>query len=525
MIKKMIFVFLCSMIGVLSFSTLASAASVVEAPGGTVSSYEELVTALGGSDAAILEKNHLLIISDIRLSAPIVFVEGSYEIRGAGIEITADFHDNSFLIVGGEKKTTLAIGNSTNDAPDVDIVFNGEGMTRDGAFLYINNGSSVTMYKGVTMEENITSIMGGAIYCDGGFVLYGGTITNCRSTGSGGAIASKGEVLLPSGIIQNCSADFGGAVYSEGKLSLLGTEFQNCSAQKGGAIFNTGDLQLVSSTIQSCHASQGGGLYNSGIAELKGGQILSCKTDDGEGGGAYNSGTASLKGTYFKDNQGKNGGSYFNVGETVIQESILQDSKASAYGGIIYNDVTGKLTVKGGALSRGEAKYGGGVYNLGTFHYERGGFALNKADVGKGILNEGSLIFSQYPYLDEKNDVAIVVTEDNIHAIEIQTQMKAELICYLTPYVKNEDGYHMFYEEGIVLLVGDYAGASASRFAVTSQNGVEWTVSSDGTLAEPIPVYFNPWFYAVILTAFVVTVAVMVLLIRFFDKRKTVGKT
>jgi multisubunit Na+/H+ antiporter MnhC subunit len=83
----------------------------------------------------------------------------------------------------------------------------------------------------------------------------------------------------------------------------------------------------------------------------------------------------------------------------------------------------------------------------------------------------------------------------------------------------------MFYEEGIVLLVGDYAGASASRFAVTPQNGVEWTVSSDGTLAEPIPVYFNPWFYAVILTAFVVTVAVMVLLIRFFDKRKTVGKT
>ena len=524
MLRKCLFFIACFLF-LLSLSAMPTFAKAVNAPGGTVTSADELVAALGGSDAAVAEKNYVMIISDVCLSAPIVITEGSYEIRGAGVEITASYDDNSFFVIGGSDTVKVAIGRSDNDSPDEDILFNGEGNTREGSFIHVLEKGEVSLYKGIRFYNTITSVMGGAIYSDGTVVLYGGTIDKCRSTGSGGAIASRGDLLLPSGNIKDCTAEFGGAVYNEGTVALAGTEITGCSAQKGGALFNTGTLQLVSSTISSCKADQGGCLYNSGEATLGGGQILTCKAEDGEGGGVYNSGKATLKGTYLNENEARLGGNLFNVGTWTIDDGVIQSGKATLSGGNVYNDSTGNLTYKTGSISRGNAKYGGGIFNLGTFTYEKGAFSLNKADVGAGILNEGKMIFCEYPYVDPKNDVAIVVTEDDAHAIEIRTQMKADLIAQLTPYQKTADGYVATYESGLVLLKGEYVKTSASRFTVTSAaNGISWVLSDDGTLVEPVPVYHEAWFYIVLFLSFVATVAIMVVGIRFLDKKKAASR-
>ncbi len=520
MLKKCLFSAFCVIFLLMTFPVLTSAASVVDAPGGMVTSYDELVDALGGPDAAIMDDGALLIVSDICLKAPVIITEGSYEIRGAGVEITASFTDSAFFVIGGDEKVSVIFGRSANDSTDVDLTLNGEGKTREGSLIFILEKSEAAMYKGTHLTNNITTVMGGAVYSCGGFVIYGGTIDHCRSIGSGGAIASRGELILPSGTISDCSAEFGGAVYNEGKAGLAGTEIKDCSAQKGGAVFNTGNLQLVSSTVTACTAEQGGCLYNSGESALNGGQILSCKAENGGGGGMYNTGSATLNGTFFQYNEASNGGSIFNVGSFVAEEGILQDGTVSEFGGHIYNDTTGSYTYKGGAISRGKAKYGGGVFNLGTFRCENGSFSLNKADVGQAILNEGNLIFCQFPYVDPKNDVAILLSNDNAHAIDIQTQMKAELIAQLTPYQRTEDGYTTAYEEGIVLIKGEFAATSASRFDITPVDGVAWMLSDDGTLTLPIPVYQKPWFYITILVAFAATVAAFVFVIRFFDKKK-----
>ena len=102
--------------------------------------------------------------------------------------------------------------------------------------------------------------------------------------------------------------------------------------------------------------------------------------------------------------------------------------------------------------------------------------------------------------------------------------MKADLIAQLTPYQKTEDGYVTAYEKGLVLIKGEFAATSASRFSVTPVDGMAWILSSDGALSLPIPVYRQPWFYVGVLLAFAATVAVFVVVIRFFDKKKQSGK-
>jgi len=531
MLKKWLIGFLMMNVLLLSIHLPTTAATAVQAPGGEVTSYEELAVALGGEAATQLKLaseddpeskvSHLLILSDICLAAPVVITEGEYVIIGAGIEITASFTDGSFFEVGGDKEVTLILGSSQVQTDNENLILNGGKQTRKGSLLSIGNDATVAVFTGTVFCDSITEVAGGAIANDGTFVMYGGIIENCSSMGSGGAISSRGTVLLPEGsMIVGCSAEFGGALYNEGEATLAGTEIKECAATKGGAIFNANELEFHNSTVSNCRATQGGGLYNSGVAQLKSGQILSCQAENGEGGAIYNSGTLTQAGTYINENSAKNGGSLYNAGDAEIKDGQIYSGTATEAGGHVYNEPNAKLVVDGGSLGRGKAKLGGGIYNLGDLTVTGGGFHSNKADFGQAILNHGSLIFEKFPYVDDKNDVFIVIDEDNPHTIRIQSEMKADCIAVLTPGKQTADGYAYGYEEGVCLLMGDYVKDGYSHFKITPENGAEWLLNADGALVKPVPVYRQAWFYFALVGCFAVVVAVMVLSVRFFDKKR-----
>ena len=528
MLKKWLIGFLMMSVLLLSIYLPATAATAVQAPGGEVTSYEELAAALGGETTTQIKHvdddpegkvSHLVILSDICLETPVVITEGEYVIIGAGIEITASFTDGSFFAVGGEKEVTLILGSSKVQTDNDNIVLNGGKQMRKGSLLSIGADATVAVFTGTVFCDSTTEVAGGAIANDGTFAMYGGIIENCSSMGAGGAISSRGTVLLPLGMIVGCSAEFGGALYNEGEATLAGTEIKECTATKGGAVFNANELELLSSTISVCNASQGGGLYNSGTAELKGGQILSCQAENGEGGGIYNSGTLTQAGTYINENSAKNGGSLYNAGDAEIKDGQIYSGTATEAGGHVYNEPNAKLVTEGGSLGRGKAKLGGGIYNLGDLTVIGGGFHSNKADFGQAILNHGSLIFEEFPYIDDKNDVFIVIDEDNPHAIRIQSEMKVDCIAVLTPGKQTVAGYAYCYEEGVCLLTGDYVKDGYSHFKITPENGAEWLLNVDGSLVKPVPVYRQAWFYCALVGCFAVVVAVMVVTVRFFDKK------
>jgi hypothetical protein len=114
-----------------------------------------------------------------------------------------------------------------------------------------------------------------------------------------------------------------------------------------------------------------------------------------------------------------------------------------------------------------------------------------------------------------------MIDEGNPHAIRLQSEMKAECIAVLTPGQYTASGYAYCYEEGGCLLIGDYVKDGYAHFRITPENGAEWLLDADGTLVKPVPVYRQAWFYCALVGCFAVVVFIMVVAVRFFDKKRT----
>lgn len=117
--KKLIPLFAAAVLAVI-LSFTASADEVISAPGGEVSDYDGLIAALGGDGAVFVNRDkdrpevisYITLRADIKLEKPIYLTEGEYFLSGAGVTVTAAFDNDSMIIVGGEKKAALAVGNA-----------------------------------------------------------------------------------------------------------------------------------------------------------------------------------------------------------------------------------------------------------------------------------------------------------------------------------------------------------------------------------------------------------------------------
>ena len=506
---------------ILSFSV--SADEVISAPGGEVSDYDGLIAALGGDDAVFVKKNdagkvlYITLRADIKLEKPVHLTEGDYCLSGAGVTVTAAFDNDSMIILGGEKKATLAVGNAESTDSD-SIIFDGgsdSGRSTEGSVFRVSADSELSVYTGTVIKNSLTTVCGAAVYSEGTVTFYGGKIENCRSTGSGGAFFNKGKLFLAAGSISDGSAEFGGAVYNEGTADLIGTEITSCTATKGGAVFSSGTLNFTSSSVTGCKAAEGAGVYSSGNVTFAGGQITDC-TSTGNGGAVYNSGNAAFSGTYFSDNSAQNGGTLYNSSIAEMSDGSMYTGTAVSCGGNIYNGDGASLVITSGSVGRGEAVYGGGIYNLGTLVVGGGGFTLNKADAGQAILNAGKLTFNQFPYIDSKNDVFIL----DGHPAEIESEMKAELIAVLTPGTEKDGVYSPLYSEDIVLIDGEFAAISYVKFKITPDGENEWILSFDGRISKKLPVYYSAWFWIVIVAVYAALITGIVFAVRFCDKKR-----
>lgn len=533
--KKLIPLFAAAVLAVI-LSFTASADEVISAPGGEVSDYDGLIAALGGDGAVFVKKNddgkviYITLRADIKLEKPIHLTEGEYFLSGAGVTVTAAFDNDSMIIVGGEKKAALAVGNaestendSINNSINDSIIFDGgsdSGRSTEGPVFRVSSGSELSVCTGTVIKNCLTTVCGAAVYSEGTVAFYGGTVENCRSTGSGGAFFNKGKLFLAGGSISGGSAEFGGAVYNEGTADLIGTGISACTATKGGAVFSSGTLNFTSSSVTGCKAGEGAGVYSSGNVTFVGGQITDC-VSTGNGGAVYNSGNAAFSGTYFSDNSAQNGGTLYNSSTAEISDGSMYSGTAASCGGNIYNSDNSSLAVSGGSIGRGKAVYGGGIFNLGTLTVGGGGFTLNKAEAGQAILNAGKLIFNRFPYIDAKNDVFIL----SGHPAEIESEMKAELIAVLTPGTENSGVYSPLYSEDAVLIDGEFAAISYVKFKISPDGENEWILSFDGRISKKLPVYYSAWFWTVIVAVYAALIAGTVFAVRLYDKkRKAPGK-
>ncbi len=508
----------------------------VKAPGGEVSSTDGLFAALGGEASAVKKDGAILLLSDIVLEKPITLLKGEYKLLGGGCTVSAEFTDSSFITVGdGTSETVLTIGDEKDKKADENIIFDANGDEIKGSFISVSEKSELAVYAGTLFQNAASSLHGAAISNSGAFTFYGGSVTDLICDGAGGAFYNLGTMMLAGGDISNCKADFGGAIYNEGELYLIGTELIGCDAEKGGAVYNMGKLSLVSSPIYKCSANVGGALYiaEDADAELIGGSITDSSASV-NGGGVYNCGKMTIGsekngdsiGTSFEKNKAPYGGNIFNESaELTIYGGSVYSGTADKNGGNILNADTGRTVIKGGSVSDGKAQYGGGIFNLGELVISGGGFFTNKAEVGSAILNDGKLIFNEFPYISDKNDVFITVKPSSASAAIIESEMKAECVALLTPGINDGGEYTVKYNDGDVLIVGDYAETSYERFKISSDDGDDWLLSSEGALKRKLPIYYSPIFYILLVAAFAVTVTLMVAFMLLVDKHRMKKKT
>ncbi len=509
-------------LSIIPFGAAAAEGDRANAPGGTVTSYEELVVALGG-DGVNYGDGKITVVNDVILAAPIVITEGNYMIVGEGAVIKADFRDGEIFVVEGEK-TSLTLGDPDETQNNNDLVFDGEGskVARNGSYFRVGKGAMLEIYNSVLIKNSATSLSGGAVYNEGELMMYGGEMNTCRASAMGGAVYNKGTAVFASGKLVDCSANTGGTVYNEGKATFSGAEVTGGRATHGGAVYNASDLQLLSSVIKDCQASRGAAICNSGKTVIKGGAITENKSPTGDGGGVYNTGVLELSGNAVYGNEAENGGNIYNSGRFTAGESFtLSDGKATNKGGNVYNGLSGTCTFNSGSVISGSAKYGGGLYNVGTFNFAGSGFYNNSADVGEGVLNYGKLTLSKTAHCIDNDDIFVVITPDNAHAIKVDASWEySARPVYVSSGVCIDGVFTYKYSKDDKLL--DIAGdkSAAARFELFDKN-TGLVLSSDGTLVKA-PKEAPKVLIAVIIIviAFAATVAVMVYTIRSSNRRR-----
>lgn len=519
MIKKLSFIIAIATVALTL--TLCASAAPASAPGGEVTSYEGLVTALGGEDNVSLVKNgdgevdHLIVYNDILLSAPVRITSGEYVIYGAGATFTCSFKEGSFFEISGDK-TSLTVGNTAGSKSE-DTFFDGKNESRNGSFFKVGEGAALAVYPGTVMKDTVTTVSGGAIFNEGSLVIYGGKYTGCRAVVSGGVIYNEGEVVLTSGSISSCSSGLGGGLYNGGKATLVGMTISECIADKGGAIYNASEMKFASAAVTSSKAKEGAGLYNEGECEFLGGSIKECLAENGTGGAVHNNGKLILTAGTFDENKALEGGNVYNAKEMTIDTNMSLFSGKAETGGNIYN--SGDALFKGGAVSLGKATYGAGVFNLGKLDLQGCNIHSNKATVGGGILNHGSVVMTKNGYIDPSNDFFTVLDEDNSHALVIgEGWVYDRQIIKLSCGIAVDDGYEYKESVGDVLILTEYEYDINDRFALFNKNGL--ALSKDGTLVKAAPDLSVLLYVLGGIAAFAAVVTAIVLPVRYFDKKK-----
>lgn len=520
MLRKFFSVLLVSLLIISAIPCSLSAAEDAKAtaPGGNVTTVDELVYALGGKGITY-ENGVITIVKDVVLASSVNITAGSYVIVGEGATVKGVFDGDLFVISG--EGTTLTLGDQAAAENKSDLVFDGGNTVREGSIFRVELGAKLEMYNSVLIKNAATSVSGGAVYSLGEFTMFGGIIENCRASSSGGAIYNDGELTLASGEITGCSANHGGALYSEGKSNVVATKIKGCKATNGGAIFNTDELRFNAATVTECSATKGGAVYNSGKAFIKGGTINKNKAENGDGGGIYNSFELELSGYVISENTAKNGGNVYNSGTVTTGENFqLVSGVATSNGGNIYNAELGIFTQSTGAVTLGSAVCGGGVYNLGTYNLSAGIYA-NRADIADGILNHGRVVLSGMGYCEKGDDIFVVLTPENKHAIVVAenwsyNKKPVSVSCGVT----DNGGYFYSHSVGNKLL--DIKGkADAGKRFELHVTDTDLVLNKDGSLVKaPAPVSKTLVTVICIIFAYPLVTAAIVFVIRYFDKKK-----
>lgn len=238
------------------------------------------------------------------------------------------------------------------------------------------------------------------------FKIFG--ITNAKDK-QGGAIYNKGTLNLNSMKISSSKAvTYGGAIYNKGKINARKSSFTANTAKRGGAIYNDGSITMTLCTYDHNSATNlGSVIYSVGKITLTQNNIT--KNTNTAIYIGKNKNKNNIKSSQFISNRGTNGAAIYNDGLLNVNKNTFKSNKATKYGGAIYNKGTynsisskysNNYAVIGGVIynknilyihtntytSNNAKKEGGAIYNVLQTTVKASSFQSNKANIQGGAI-------------------------------------------------------------------------------------------------------------------------------------------
>ena len=368
----------------------------------------------------------------------------------------------------------------------------------NGAGIYIDSDSSLTLSSGVSVNGTQSSISGntcGGVYVKGTLLMENdSSISGFKMYEGGGIYVDGGNVTMKGNAkIEDCSAKLGGGIYiAGGKVTMNGTSaITGCT---GAKITGTNDTNGAAGV----HVGTEGTFTMNENAS-----ITECSGDKNGAGGVYTEGTFNM-----------NGGSI-----TKNTSGSSSDGMSGGAGGV--QVAGGVFTMKGGSISGNEAAGAGGVYvsgnvndGMGTFDMQGGSISsnttssTNRIDIGvnlgvsTGLAGQGTAcgIF--------KMSGSAVVSGDNVvnmpspSVLTVAGKLASENAATVTFYTYGSGSYNFVYGEGNQILVLDEGVTETSledeceKFAVksstddTTGEAMFWKIDGEGKLQNVQSLFF-----------------------------------
>lgn len=200
----------------------------------------------------------------------------------------------------------------------------------------------------------------------------------------GGAIYNKGTLNLNSMKISSSKAiNDGGAIYNKGKINARKSSFASNTAKQGGAIYNDGSITMTQCTYDHNSATNlGSVIYSVGKITLTQNNIT--KNTNTAIYIGKNKNNNNIKSSQFISNRGINGAAIYNDGLLNVNKNTFKSNKATKYGGAIYNK--GTYNSISSKYSNSYAIVGGAIYNKNILYIHTNTYTSNNAKKEGGAI-------------------------------------------------------------------------------------------------------------------------------------------
>jgi predicted outer membrane repeat protein len=301
-------------------------------------------------------------------------------------------HDNGMLSL----RQAIIDANATRQADTIVLPAGTYTLTRPGAGEYQCLTGDLDILAPLTINgAGASSTVIDANGLDRAFDVHSCTVTLSGMTIRGGSASSYVAGTSP-------LLGEGGAILNSGTLTVTDCAITgNYASLSGGGIFNGGTLSVNNSVLSGNSAhNYGGGIANDIYRSLSVSNSTFSGNHAAYGGAIWiNSfGNVTVQGGTLSGNSAFGGAGIFNQSGTLIVSSCtFSSNSAGYYGGAIYNTGTGTgtglgtVTILNSTLTANSAVRGGGIYNAvyGKLTIDGGTVVGNSASVGADLYNLG----------------------------------------------------------------------------------------------------------------------------------------